>query len=417
MNRIELTGPQTEVFLMENNYPLFVGGYGSGKTQSLICNALRDVLHNPGVRVGAYCPTYDLLKLSLMPRLEEELTKARIRFTMNKSDHICTVETGSQIIMRSMDNPARIVAYEVFRSHVDEIDTLPKKKAQDVWNKIVARNRSIVRAPDGEKLRNQIFAYTTPDHGFSSFTYSRWGKDPGEGYKFVRAPTYSNPHLDSDYVERLKETYDEQLVEAYVKGLWCNITSGKVYRSYDRELCRSEERYRKREPIRVGMDFNANKMAACVFVMRGNKWHQVRELDNGADTPDVCEWLKREFEGSKITVYPDASGNSVSSKNASTSDLSIIKSFGFAIRVNSRNPRVRDRVNSVNMAFSKGIVAVNDETCPVTAECLEQQTYSSSGEPDKHSGHDHQNDAFGYPIVFHHPILRPMSSGSVIGVN
>lgn len=416
MNTIELTKPQSDVLRMENSFPLFLGGYGSGKTQSLIVNALRDALSSRAVRVGAYCPTYDLLKLNLEPRLEEELILSGIKYTMNKSDHICTLENGSQIIMRSMDNPARIVAYEVYRSHVDEIDTLNRKKATEVWNKIVARNRAIVRGPDGQKMTNQVTAYTTPDHGYASFTYKRWEKEPGEGYAYVQAPTYSNPHLDPDYVNRLRDTYDDALVEAYVEGRWCNMTSGSVYK-YDREKHRSEEEHKKGEPIRVGMDFNVGKMAALVFVIRGKQWHLVREMTGGRDTPAVADWLLTEFPNCKITIYPDASGNNKSSKNASQSDFTILKEAGFSIRANSRNPLVRDRVNSVNRCLNNEIVFVNDSACPVTAECLEQQTYNALGEPDKTQGHDHPNDAFGYPLVFHHPLIRPAHSGNLRGTH
>ena len=42
-----------------------------------------------------------------------------------------------------------------------------------------------------------------------------------------------------------------------------------------------------------------------------------------------------------------------------------------------------------------------------TAACLEQQAYDKSGEPDKRSGFDHQNDATTYPIAFEMPIKKP----------
>ena len=47
-------------------------------------------------------------------------------------------------------------------------------------------------------------------------------------------------------------------------------------------------------------------------------------------------------------VYPDASGQNTSSKNASESDLTILRQCGLQIRAATHNPRVRDRVNAVN---------------------------------------------------------------------
>ena len=46
----------------------------------------------------------------------------------------------------------------------------------------------------------------------------------------------------------------------------------------------------------------------------------------------------------------------------------------------------------------------------MTARCLEQQAYDDNGEPDKKSGHDHQNDATGYPIAYEMPIRKPVSN-------
>lgn len=249
---IVLTEPQTDMYEMECRYPLFVAGYGSGKTQSLIVNSLRDALSFRNVKIGSYCPTFDLLKLNLIPRLEEILVGSSIPYRLNKQDNIFTFPNGSQIIMRSMDNPARIVAYEVFRSHVDEIDTIRREKATDVWNKIIARNRQAVpktdekgRAIEDEFELNQISCYTTPDHGYQSFTYSKWGEaekeviaaiengeeipEAANDYKYVNAPTDSNPHNPPDYVESLKKNYPPALVQAFVEGKWVDMKGVGIF--------------------------------------------------------------------------------------------------------------------------------------------------------------------------------------------
>lgn len=253
---ISLTKPQTEMFELTNKYPLFVAGYGSGKTQSMIVNALRDCLQFPGARIGAYCPTFDLLKLNMIPRTEEILLGSGITYKLNKQDHIFKLENGSEIIMRSMDNPARIIAYEVFRSHVDEIDTIKKDKANEIWLKVIARNRqAIMKKEKGELLRdedgnaiferNQISAYTTPDHGIHGFTYSKWGIaekeiesakrqgiEPPEwatDYIYVNAPTESNPHNPPEYVEALRKNYPAQLAEAFVGGKWVDMKGVGVF--------------------------------------------------------------------------------------------------------------------------------------------------------------------------------------------
>ena len=87
------------------------------------------------------------------------------------------------------------------------------------------------------------------------------------------------------------------------------------------------------------------------------------------------------------------------------SDLALLEQAGFTVRANKANPRIKDRVAAMNAALEHGKVKINPVSCPNTADCLEQQTYKN-GEPDKSSGHDHQNDATTYPIAFEFPIRK-----------
>jgi len=149
-------------------------------------------------------------------------------------------------------------------------------------------------------------------------------------------------------------------------------------------------------------------MCSCIFVKRQNGWHCVKELTGIYDTPALIETVKELFKEHHITIYPDASGKSRKSVNASTSDIALLSSAGFTVKTKESNPAVKDRVLSVNACFDKQNVYVNDVACPETARCLEQQSYDKNGEPDKSQGHDHQNDAFGYPLAFEFPVRKPL---------
>jgi hypothetical protein len=172
----------------------------------------------------------------------------------------------------------------------------------------------------------------------------------------------------------------------------------------------------KGEPLHVGMDFNVLKMAAVVYVVRDGAPRAVAELTKVRDTPEMCRMLKERFKdkGHTVTVYPDASGQNTSSKSASESDLSIIKSNGFIVRVDSTNPAVKDRLNAVNALIlnDKGErrLKVNTHLCPELTESLEQQPYDKNGEPDKTTGHDHVNDAAGYTLVKMWPIVKRITT-------
>ena len=201
--------------------------------------------------------------------------------------------------------------------------------------------------------------------------------------------------------------YPSNLLDAYLYGQFVNLQSGSVYSCYDRKICRSDETIRQGEPLYIGCDFNVMNQAATIYVQRQGIWHGVAELSKLQDTPRMIEQIQDKWQskGHAIYIYPDASGAATKTVNASISDLALLEQAGFTVRANKANPRVKDRVAAMNAALEHGKVKINPLTCPNTADCLEQQTYKN-GEPDKSSGHDHQNDATTYPIAYTFPIRK-----------
>lgn len=400
MPSVELTKPQEEFFDSNCRFPLFCGGYGSGKTETKILKALSDKIQNPDGDIALYDPTYDLARLNTIPRLLNYLDDMPVKYTYDKQANIVYLHGYGKFIIRTLDNPMRIVGYEVWRSHVDELDTLPQNKAEDAWARIIARNRQKVESG----AENKVFAYTTPE-GFR-FCYDRWIRKADESYKIVYAPTYSNPHVPEDYIESLKATYPQSLLDAYLEGKFVNLRSGTVYNSFDRERNRSSEKIRPKEPLFIGCDFNVTKQAAVVHVLRNGIPHAVDELVDMYDTPAMVETIKERYPEHNITIYPDASGKSRKTVNASQSDISLLRQAGFKVKAYNANPAVKDRVAAVNNAFEKGKYFVNTDTCKEYTRCLEQLVYDKNGQPDKTSGLDHITDAGGYFIAYEFPIVR-----------
>ena len=124
---MELTKPQWEFFNLKCRFPAFFGGYGSGKTQAKLARALADkFLVAPDGHIALYDLTYDLSSLNTVPRLLEILDQMPVKYRHDKNRNIIFIENYGKFVIRSLDNPDRIVAYEVWRSHVDEIDVLKK---------------------------------------------------------------------------------------------------------------------------------------------------------------------------------------------------------------------------------------------------------------------------------------------------
>lgn len=404
------TIPQDRLIRTKSRYPAMVAGFGAGKTEALILRALRIKLEYPETNIAYYLPTYDLVNSIAFPRFEEELIKRGFIF----GEHYTTVKNQTpkikikgcgEIIFRTMDRPERIVGYEVGDSLVDELDTLKTENARLVWQKILSRNRQKKR--NGEP--NTIAVGTTPE-GFR-FVYERWKqKPPSAEYELIKASTYSNAeNLPADYIQDLLNDYPTNLIAAYLDGEFVNLTSGAVYPEFDRLLNGTTETINLGEALHIGMDFNVGNMAAVIFVSRNYEPFALAEIMKVLDTPAMIQAIKARFPNHAIFVYPDASGASRKSNNASESDIALLISAGFNVFNNAANPFVKDRVLAVNRMIHSGgkrRLKVNVDTCPMFTEALEKQAYDKKGEPDKESGLDHPTDAGGYFINYRFPVVN-----------
>jgi hypothetical protein len=414
--------PQTAFLELPHKFRGFVGGYGSGKTwvgSSALCEHAWEW---PGINAGYFAPTYAHIRDIFYPTIEEVAPTYGLRVDIAESNKEVHLYYGKRyrctIICRSMEKPSSIVGFKIGRALVDEIDVIKKDKAALAWRKIIARLR---QKRDG--LINGVDVTTTPE-GFQ-FVYSQFVKavrdkpSLAKMYGIVHASTYDNEeNLPDDYIESLRESYPPQLIEAYLHGKFVNLTSGSVYPEFDREKNHTSARIEPGEALHVGMDFNVLNMHAVISVIRGGKPLTLAEAVRIRDTPTMVRHLKERFPGHEITVYPDASGKNTSSKLASQSDLTILREGGFTIRVNDKNPAVKDRISSMNALIlnDAGVRTwlVNTDECPTLTEAVEQQAYADNGEPDKQSGFDHATEAAGYflsqrwPIVKRVAVVKPL---------
>lgn len=408
MATITPSKPQFDYITSSAQFPAMVAGFGAGKTQAAVQRAIIGKLNNPTTNRGFYLPTYDLIRQIAFPRFEQICEELGVPYRLYKSPiNELHIPGYGKIIFRTMDAPSRIVGYEHADADVDELDTLKADQAAEVWRAILARNRQ--KKPDGSK--NTIGVTTTPE-GFR-FVYSQWKANPVPGSQIIQAPTRSNPYITDDYIENLKAQYPEQLLAAYLEGQFVNLTSGSVYGSFDRARNASNETIQPKEPLYIGMDFNVQNMSAVTHVKRNNEPHAVDELIGLYDTPAMIEAIKAKYPQHKIYVYPDASGNSRKTVDASKTDISLLKNAGFNVVVNKKNPSIKDRINCMNAAFEKRGYKVNSKLCPIYTRSLEQQAYDKNGMPDKTQGDDHPNDAAGYFITFEYPIVKPATAINV----
>jgi hypothetical protein len=425
-----LNVPQAEFLKLPHKFRAFVAGFGSGKTWVGCSGLSQHFWEFPGVNAGYFAPTYPMIRDIFYPTMEEVAFDWGLRTSVNQANKEVHVYAGRQyrgtVICRSMEKPETIVGFKIGRALVDELDVLTLIKAQLAWRKIIARLR---QKADG--LVNGIDVTTTPE-GFK-FVHQQWVKEVRDKpelaamYGLVQASTYDNEaNLPDDYIHSLRLTYPANLIDAYLDGKFVNLLSGTVYHQFDRKANACDDELGEGEAAHIGMDFNVGKMSAIVHVEREKTPRAVDEITGGYDTPDMIRQIKERFwrfdgntyhKSREITVYPDASGGSRKSVNASETDIVLLRAAGFKVSAPDANPPVKDRINSMNAMFCNALgerrYRVNVRKCPTFADHLEQQVWAENGEPDKTSGADHTNDAAGYFIHRTYPLLKPVITRTV----
>lgn len=415
---LDLSVPQSQFVTSTEPYPAFVGGFGAGKSEAVTVRLL--LLALMGYTVGYFAPTFDLIRLIAWPRFLAKCDLWGIRATLNKTENILTLKSGGKVIFRTLDTPERIVGFELHDAGIDELDTLKEDHAMDAWRAVNSR----VRLKKRNNALGSVCVGTTPE-GYKS-VYKLWVQDPQEGFQLIRASTYSNQHnLHPNYITQLRTQYPAHLLKAYMEGHFVNLAQGSVYPDFSRALNATDvvalgiQNHHgmligQPEPLHIGMDFNKGQGAAAIGVLRDGQLFIVGEETKTADTPEMIARLKKRYPGHHITVYPDASGAHGSSTNASLSDLTLLQDAGFQIVARKANPRVVDRVTSLNAyilnAEGERRLRVNVAACPELTLCLEQQVYDKHGDPDKSQNKDHMPDALGYLVYALFPIVKPVAT-------
>lgn len=404
MPTVELLDHQIEFCDSLAPYPAIVGGLGSGKTRAGQMRLLLAMLQDPGINTLYAMPTYDLLRMRAIPGFEEDLQSLGLDYHLNKSEWSINVPgLGSTIYFRSYDNPQRLIAFEVAHSIADELDTLPKDKAELVWRKISERTRQKCKGP------NTIGVVTTPDQGVSGFIYEKWAKKRQAGYEIIRASTTANHFLPYGYVQQIRDNYDPVLADLYLNGEFVSLSQNKVYHFYNRGRHHTSRTITPNDiEVHVGLDFNIGGTCATTWVIDNNEPHAVDEFISH-DTYDFCNNLASRYGGKRVIVYPDASGKA-GRTNATQSDIGIIEQAGFVVYAPKSNPPVRERINSVNALLAHDRIKVNADKCPELAFALESQGYDQKGEPEKFNDHpaiDDWVDCSGYFIHQRFPVIKP----------
>ena len=385
-----------------------IAGYGSGKTHVFLHKTFVNHIskrNNKGVSNGwVVYPTYDLADELFVEPFKDLLTSKGIPFDYNISKHKFKTPYGI-IKLYQLQKPQRIIGAELTYIGFDEFDVESYKNCDMAFKKSIGRMRGSDNC--------QIFIVSTPE-GYH-YCHKIFVEDASDDRVLIHGKTTDNKFLPDSYLELMRNTYDDRLLDAYMNGQFTNLQQGSTYYAFNREQHTGQVSYSNQLPIRISMDWNCDPLCAVIW----QKYTQAPEIrvvkeislhhqgEGDLMTQRMCDTIRELYPRNNYIAYPDATGTARHS-SAQYSDIDIVRRNGIKVNVAHINPRVVNRVNAMNKQFSDNNVII-DTSCKDLIGDLEKVTNKQgTREIDKsNKSLSHMTDALGYGISWEFPVIRP----------
>lgn len=382
----------------------YSGSIGSGKSQALCQEAIRLSYLNSGLTGLLGAPTYPMLRDATLMALLSILDECELPYELNRSEMLLRMkDTGSKILLRSVDEFERLRGTNLAWFGVDELSYAPEQ----AWLRLEGR----LRDPKASRLCG--FGVWTPKG--RDWVYQRFFESPPGVYDVTVARPFENRYiLDAipDFYERLRNSYDERFYRQEVLGEYLAVESNRVYHEFSREAHVGEVKPEYGLPLLWALDFNVDPMCSVVAQRRGDFITVLDEIViRRASTHDACEefWSRFRHHQAGLVIYGDASGNSL--KTSGTTDYSMIRQFfartpyrGIDYKVPAANPLVRDRVLVMNSRLRTADGELHMRISPKCGELIKDleevvfKTGTTLIDKDRDPKRTHLSDALGYLV-------------------
>lgn len=338
-------------------YIFLIGGFGCGKsfTDVQLCLFLYQCYHNSPepIQIGVFGVTIKLLKQTVLADLERAFDQAGIPYRDNSQAGTLTVGAITFVYL-AMQNPDDIYAFNFTCCLCDEIDELPAEKVEAVVKAVQERNRVMLPENKYFKRRQPFVFFSTTAQGMAG-TYNLTKKLDKQKvpYAVIRARTQDNTSLPKEQLELLRKLYTKDEADAYLDGKFVNLSTGRVYHSFNRKdhVCMRFS-VKDTDTIYVGGDFNYGYNANVQMIVRGGIVYIV-DAYHYEDMAVAAEHLRLLYPSQKIVFLPDVNGKEIMQGFAEEFEKASIE-----ILWNGRNPSIAERIMAVNLGFRRGQLRV-----------------------------------------------------------
>lgn len=326
---------------------LYQGGFGSGKTFSGSLLGILLCLKYPGIRGLCGAQTYTLLRDTTMQTYFEHLDNMKLPYQFVKAEGKIVFENGSEILFRHLEDANRLKSLNLGFIEIEEMSDTP----YETFKMLLGRLRQDKKS-SWKNFRYRLFGHTNPEKA-RGWIYESFVKKPLPYFRRVIAPTTDNKFLPEEYIQTMKDSYNEDYYNIFVLGKDIDYTKGLVTKHFVHDVqVREDLKVNPQFPIHITCDFNIDPM--CWYICQhydGNVYVLKELVEQNATTSmcakKICEILD-EYKTHKIFINGDSTGLS---RKTSGTDFIILKNEmernGFTdlnIRVMNKNPGIEWRI-------------------------------------------------------------------------
>jgi len=392
---MELTRPQSDIFVSPERFRVVVAGRRFGKTFLSTAELLHRALRKPDQNVWYVAPTYKAAKEIAWDMLVNQIPHQYVSKT-NETLLTIDLKNGSSISLKGAEKPDNLRGRSLDFVVLDEFADMRK----EAWFEVIRPSLS-------DRQGGALFIGTPKGRNHFYDLYGK-GVDRDDGWRSYQYTTIEGGNVAQTEIEAAKADLDERTFQQEYEARFVNY-SGIIYYGFKRE--ESVTRHTNDiGVIHVGMDFNLDPMSAVLMTRKGDTLHVFDEIVMfGSNTDEMVAELRERYGNGTIVIYPDPASRQRKTSAGGRTDLSILQNAGFEVRVRNSHAAVRDRINAVNsrLLSNDGVRRLYvDPKCKKVIESLERHTYKEGTSQPEKDGFDHMNDALGYAVEYLFPIRK-----------
>lgn len=346
---------QSDVLSRSERFNVLNIGRRWGKTTL----AINELIIQPaldGFPVGYFAPTYSDLHdvwIEVRSILHDVIS------VKNEQQKQLRLITGGVIDFWGMDNPDSGRGRHYKRVVVDEAEKA--KKFNEAWQGTIL--------PTLLDLKGDAWILSTPKFGQTYFKQLfKHGKDGKPNWASFNLSTYSNPHIDRDELEMIRQTMDELSFRCEILAEDVDAVNNPFAYAFDEAKHVKPCEYNLHQEIMLSFDFNVDPVTCIAVQDDGNSMKVIREwaISNG-DIYQLTDQIMATYPSALFLVTGDATGAARSAvTQGNINYYTVIQSrLGLGrgqMRQPRINPSIRDSRVLVNSILQNYDVSI-DPSC------------------------------------------------------